>query len=600
LFNFGEFLTETEFVPVAFTDIAEFLGPAGLLVPNLNVLEPDAQPYCVLAIQPCGELAFSQTFVGNANHSQAIKKFFCFLQDAAVANVDLALSPEYSCPWKSLEDALTADLFPGAGKLWALGCESITPDELSALRQRHPDVIWICETPAAAPGKFLDPVCYFLKTQTNTGQDKRVVVIQFKTVPMGGGETFERNHIISGQRRYFLRNRQVDHVRFYTIICSEALEFEIDHARAVELTMHPAIIFHPQMVDDVRHAGMRKYRADLFRNTCSEHTEVFSLNWARKIKTPGGAPGQPPDNRKGNSAIYIKSQRFDRSDNAIKNNHALGIYYSRWKEHQSDLCIFNFEEYVFNLVNQKVIHVGATVQARRTGPTVIELKKWNAVTESWDVVAQADDGFQSFCQLYETPHLAPCLAEHLTPVDRERLLMLSAGTLDPVPDWHSVVRMQSFICEADERCKRLTFVQEESQASRDFRNDHIVRFIGLQTRVLANEANFPPNILDLRGNFSIACPAAATQFRFNLLNRQNNQNGATVIFLGVKPRSEAKEFYQRLRRGWGERDGKMREELTRRIVVAYSDTDGTLRMEHPVLGSFTDDSEMPSSISSAE
>jgi hypothetical protein len=73
-----------------------------------------------------------------------------------------------------------------------------------------------------------------------------------------------------------------------------------------------------------------------------------------------------------------------------------------------------------------------------------------------------------------------------------------------------------------------------------------------------------------------------------------------VIFLGVKPRSEAKEFYQRLRRGWGERDGKMREELTRRIVVAYSDPDGTLRMEHPVLGSFTDDSEMPSSISSAE
>ena len=600
MFNLGQFLTKTEFVPVAFTDIAEFLRPAKLLVPNLNVLEPDALPYSVLAIQPSGQIICNQTFVGNANRAQAIKKYFRFLQDAAVANADLVLSPEYSCPWKSLEDALAENLFPGAGKLWALGCESITPDELSALRQRHSDVAWICETPAAALGKFLDPVCYLLKTQTTAGLDKRVVVIQFKTVPMGGGEVFERDHIISGQRRYFLRNRQVDHVRFYTIICSEALEFEIDHARAVELTMHPSIIFHPQMVDDVRHAGMRKYRADLFRNTCSEHAEVFSLNWARKIQAAVGQPGQPVENRKGNSAIFMKSQRFDRSDTAIQNNHALGIYYCRWKEHQSDLCIFNYGEHVFNLVNQKVIHVGAAVQARRTGPAVRELKMWNAANESWDVVAQADDGFQALCQSYETPHLAPCLAEHSTPVDRERLLTLSAGTLDPVPDWHSVEKMESFICEADERSKRLTFVQEASPASRDFRSNHIDRFIRLQTHVLSDEANFPPNIIDLRGNFRIACPAAATQFRFNLLNRQNNQNGATVIFLGVKPRSEAKEFYQRLRRGWGERNGKMREELTRRIVVAYLDADGTMRVEHPGLGSFTDDSEMPSSISSAE
>jgi predicted amidohydrolase len=594
------FLTEIQFVPVEFTDIAEFLRPAGLLVPDLNVLEPNAQPYSVLAIQPCGQLAFNQTFVGNANRAQAIKKFFRFLHDAAAANVDLVLSPEYSCPWKSLEDALAGNLFPGAGKLWALGCESITPHELSALRQRHSDVAWICETPAAAPGKFLDPVCYLLNTQTDTGQDKKVVVIQFKTVPMGGGRMFERNNIISGQRRYYLRNRQVDHVRFYTIICSEALEFEIDHARAVELTMHPSIIFHPQMVDDVRHAAMRKYRADLFHNTCSEHTEVFSLNWAKKLRAADGETGQPAENGQGNSAIFMKSQRFDRSDNAITNNHALGIYYCRWNEHQSDLCVLNYEEYVFNLVNQKVIHVGAAVQARRTGPAVRELKKWNAANESWDVAVQADDGFQSFCESYETPHLAPCLVENATPVDRERLLTLSAGTLDPVPDWHSVERMQSFICEADERSKRLTFVQDTCPATRDFRNDHIVRFIELQTRVLANEATFPPNIVDLRGNYSIVCPAAATRFRFNLLNRQNNQNGATVIFLGVKPRSEAKEFYQRLRRGWGERDGKMREELVRRIVVAYLDADGTLRMEHPGLGSFTDDSETPSSISSAE
>jgi hypothetical protein len=586
-------------VPVAFTDIAEFLGHAGLLVPNFNVLVPDAQPYSVLAFQPGGQFTFSPALVGNANRDLSLGKFTAFLANAAATNVDLALTPEYSCPWQAIENALAAGHFPNVGKLWVLGCESITPNELSALSQRLPNIAWICEAPTVAPGKFLDPVCYLFTTETNAGVPKRVIALQFKTVPMGGGKTFERDNMLFGTRRYYLRNRDQDFLRFYTIICSESLEFGIDAARAVELIGHPSIIFHPQMVEDSRHPDMRKYRADLFAHACSAHAEVISLNWARELSYPNGANGLPNSIR-GYSALFMKSNRFDKSDNRIKNNHKLGAYYSRWRERQSDVCLLNYDEHVFHFVNQKAYLLGAAVQERRTGPEIRESKTWHATSNSWDNIAHAEDGFLALCQSYETEHLNFCLDQNATPADRERLLTLCAGTLDTVPDWHSVENIQSFISEADERSKRLTFVHDGSVDSRNFRNDHLTRFIGLQTVVLANPANFPPNIEDLRGNFIIAYPVAATQFRFNLLNRQNNQNGATVIFLGVIPRSEAKEFYQRLRTGWGKKDGKMREELVRRIVVAYLGADGTLRMEYPVLGSYTDDSEIPSSISNGE
>jgi hypothetical protein len=344
---------------------------------------------------------------------------------------------------------------------------------------------------------------------------------------------------------------------------------------------------------------MRKYRANLFAHACSAHVEVISLNWARELTFPDGEQGVP-NSTKGHSALFMKSNRFDKSDSRIRDNHRLGAYYSRWKEHQSDLCLLNHDEHVFYFVNQKAFLMGAAVQERRTGPEVRGLKAWNTNSNSWRAVASADDGFLELCQKYQTEHLNLCLDDHATPVDRERLLTLCAGTLNTAPDWHNVENIQSFVSEADERSKRLTFVHDENLDSRAFRNEHFVRFIELQTIFLSDQANFPPNIIDLRGNYKISFPTDATQFRCNVVDGTTGENGATVVYLGTQPASEAKLFYQRLRSGWGKRYGRMREELVRRLVVAYKDAQGIVRAEHPPLGSITDDSESPESISRTE
>lgn len=583
-------------MPVEFEDIAGVLAAHGLSVPNLNVLVPDADPYEVLAIQPAGKMSFEVDFIGNQNHELALKKFSDFLRLAKESNADLVLSPEYSCPWAALEAALLAGNVPAPGKLWALGCESITPADLTSLISRVPGLVWICETIQNGQGNFLDPVCYLLSTQTTQGVNRIAVIIQFKTLAMGGGEIFERDHMIRGTKRYFLRNGDHDHLRFYTLICSEALEFEINQARGGEFSQHPAIIFHPQLINDARHPGIRKYRADLFRHTCSDHVEVICLNWSREMRG-ANAPATAPLSIKGHSAVFLKSKRFDRSENAIKKNHSLGLYYSVWKEHETDLCILNFEEHVFLFSHQKVFLVGPAVQSRRTGPAIRELRTWDPQAESWNLTARADDGFSSLCASYQSPKLQPCLDELGAPVERERLLSLSAGTLEHSSDWYKVEKLKSFISEADERTKRLTFVHDCATASIEFRNEHLTRFIRLQTAFLERPNLYPPTIADLRDKLRIVFPRMDTNFRYNVTHSEIEKLGATVIFLGSQARAVAREFFDSLCRAWGGKDDRFCEELTRRIVVAFEDVaTGTIQAHHSAAPRVTDASEAPSSI----
>jgi hypothetical protein len=173
-------------VRIEFKDIAEPFAHKGLSLPTLNVLVPDARPYEVLVIQPSGLIDARANFVGHANRDLAIQKFSEFIDLAIAKAADLVLSPEYSCPWDVLKDCLRGGKFPALGKLWVLGCESITPTEFRDLVASFPDFTWVHEELPDTAGDFLGVVCYFLKTNSEAGLLKNVVVAQFKTVPMQG------------------------------------------------------------------------------------------------------------------------------------------------------------------------------------------------------------------------------------------------------------------------------------------------------------------------------------------------------------------------------------------------------------------------------
>lgn len=575
---------------VEFKDISEIFGNKGLKLPMLKLLVPDIEPYEVLAIQPFGPPTYRAGFVGNSDSQLATRQFSTFFELAVSKNADLVISPEYSCPWNVLTTAFNQGTLPQVGKLWALGCESITPVELEEMISNVPGLLWICETPPVNGRTFLDVVCYVLRTEKVSGEPVTVALLQCKTVPMAGAHTFERDNLILGTKRYFLRNRDRDFLRFYTMICSEALDFKFDEECAMQFEQHPPIIFHPQLVEDTRHAGMRTYRNDIFQHTCSNHLEVISLNWAHQKRD-----GEPPSIR-GNSGLFMKSDRFDRSDGKVCKNHSLGIYYSRWKSNETDLCLFNFDQHIFHFVTQKVKIVGRAVQDRRTGPEMLNLWDWKAATNTWTLCAMASDGFDPLCAAYGKGVLAGCLETHLTRIDQERLLTLSAGTFEVSPEWYYVKNMKCFIAEADERSKRLTFTQELNFDSRTFRNDHITRYIRLRNSILVNEVYFPPSIQDLKKDWQIIAPQEPDGFRFNAISKTTKKSGATLIFLGALPSGDARKFLDLVTRAWGTKQNTFREETTRRIVVWYEDASMQIKSEHNRIPEITDDSETPASI----
>lgn len=578
---------------IQFTAIAGSFTREELKLPNLNVLTPDGQSYEVLAIQPSGAIDARDDFVGHADRELACGKFKGFIDLAVEKNADLVLCPEYSCPWKVLKDALQNEIFPSERKLWVFGCESITPQEFREFVVSFPNIKWIHEDLPNSTRDFFGVVCYLLKTRSNNGDIKKVIVVQFKTFPMAGNDTSESDHLICGQTIYSLRN-QVDYARFVTIICSEALQFQLDNVNnisALEFNQHPHIIFHPQLSANPRHAGVRRYRFDLFHNYCSRELEIFTLNWARGFRI-----GMHNPSCYGGSGIFMKSDRFIRSDDRVHHNHQKGIYYCKWIENQTELCIFNFNEHIFNFRTYKNALIGPAVELRRHGPEMRTIWQWDDDNHAWLESENANDGFRELCDRYENPALTTSLDGGFNVVDRERLLTLSAGKLEPCLDWHRIEKLNSFIAESDERSKRLTFVHEQHTDSVEFRNEHLSRFNTLLNVILPNPALFPENIVDLAGNWGLQPPQASNEFRYNLVYKSRKVHGATVVFVGQRPLSDARKLRDKFVEAWKNRNNERGEEKTFRLVVWYQDVAGNILHVPQSSPTIFGDSELPTSI----
>lgn len=562
-------------------DIQNVFEERGLQIPKLNVLTPDSKLYDVLAIQPVGEIDANATFIGHTNRIVAEVKFSEFLRLALDKNCDLALSPEYSCPWQVLEAAIAQHSLPKMGKMWILGCESITRDQLHQFIVKHQNIEWITGDIPSGAGQFLDVLAYVTKAKSTAGDVKDVITLQFKTQPMGGNDTFERTHLVCGNLIYYWHN-PTDVIRLVSLICSDALEFDEAARAKCGFAIHPYIIFHAQLIQDPHHPDISAYRGQLFSQDVSKEVEVLTLNWARGFTLPLKEPS-----RYGGSAIYTKSPQFVTTDNRLEENHQKGLYYSHWHARRTELCLLSFNEHVFSFRMPKIRHNGPASSSQRTGPEMYSLLQWDCEKEAWLDSCHSDDGFAELCESFAEPTCDFCLASPNTAIDRERLFMISAGKLLASKDWHKVSCLTSYSAEMDECSKRITFTHEQAITSHDFRIHCLERYIKLRTTVLTNPANFPPNIQDLINNWSLQPPNAEDNFRFNLIS-PSGRSGATAIFVGGKPPSLVQQLKNELIRGWGKTPSQ-------RLVIWYEHR-GTILFTHPPLPDISDDSELPGSI----
>lgn len=180
-----------------------------LSIVELNALKPDDSLYTLMFMQPKEKILVSSEFIGNTDTASADAKHTKFLELAKSMDADLAMTPEYSCPWSVVEQCIGQGLLPGDGRLWVLGCEAIAPAKLHELEKRRHEVIWIHEkvSQGSATG-FLDPLCYFFQARNVQGDTKNVVVVQFKGQSMADPSNhLERDNLVRGTVRYVIRKR---------------------------------------------------------------------------------------------------------------------------------------------------------------------------------------------------------------------------------------------------------------------------------------------------------------------------------------------------------------------------------------------------------
>lgn len=514
--------------------------------PELLCLIQDAALYQTLLLQIREDISYSDTGIWITDQQRAREKFHSFFRLAAERRVELAVTPEYSCPWSVISDLIDEDRLPESQRLWIAGCESINAQSLSDFMDAHPQVVWICERELIEAHlrdqHFFDPVCLMLRTTDTEGNDTAVVIVQFKNEFFGGaGFEWEQQNIIRGTKFFVLSNRMAS-TKLVIQICSDAL-LQIDFNRVQDglFFNSPLLLIHIQLNQSPFQPSYKTYRNTIFASGAKDlNKEVICLNWARGVNA-----GDHRDwNVYGGSALYIKSEKLNLSDERFNSNHAFGLYYNNWHSRRSHIYFFGYNEQVYLLRNTKPSQLGADpTQFVRSGPQIIGLFHWH---DGWQPSEAADDGFAALCAslLNEAGDLS-CIAGNPLHLDVERLVELSLGSLDPAENWSFPEKLTAMKILDDETNNRTNFTHDPSLVQADARRQKLLRYGFLKNAIVADQSWMPHGLSDARLGYDPAL-APSQRYLLNLHSRSNNHKKGTGIYLGRETASKANSVRDRV------------------------------------------------------
>jgi hypothetical protein len=495
-----------------------------LKLPELEILYPDQLHYTVLTYQPEGKVTGGNTYVRNQDQSEAYSKCIKFFELAKKRNVSLAVTPEYSCPWSVIDLLLTEDKFPNDKKIWVIGAESITLDELNNFKNKFQSKYEVnYEDLEGKPGNFVDPVCYFFNTEDSQSWPKKMILIQFKTVPLGDSpDHFERDNLILGSKIYQFEGRSAQSIIFSTLICSDVLNITKEQLDPV---LTRSLILHIQLNKNPRSETYSLYRKFCL-GTKNPDCDVITLNWAENVFC---AETNPQNwNNIGGSGIYFKTAELDKSDERINKNHHLGMYLTNFHVNRSYVYYFNFKENVFFFRNLKVFqHYNSAQGAGRSGPEMLNVYSWSSA--DWTEQQQLDDGFiMALSEVKGSFSAIRNLANR--PIDIERHLSLSTG-LAKDEKWKSIEALKFFKIESLELIHRISFAQDKHPDVVADRNSYLSKYAVLE-QILKNQNYYPITIQDMFNDCYLSAPAG------NLIRNLMSDSGgapATVVYIGEHP-----------------------------------------------------------------
>ena len=516
-------------------------------MPEFAILRPDTAPYTTLMLQPSGVVVANGT-VHTVDRQLMRAKVLAFLELAQQTDSDLAICPEYSCPWDALEMALANRVIPKPGRLWVLGCEGIFPRDFLSKTTACGEATWIHEeevlNPDAARGYFLDPLCYVFTLDRGGCRGDVMIIVQFKGQDMSDPTgRYEPDGLIRGQIRPVLKNEDPNSIQLVSVICSDVLadlgqeDWFKDYTQSW-LVLHPQLCLHPR--DD----SYMAYRLGHFRRD-AENTEFLCANWARGLRIPS----RDETSLYGASALYTKAPRHRVPDAMIDHNHLRGMYYGWCWDHRTNVFPLNYDEHVFFFRNSKASLKGVEAAAQangRTGPEMINCYSWGSETESWVVDDPVDDGFWSMSEELGCT-FDRNLLEGLTALDKERFILLTAGEAEKPEHgvWHDVKALKSTVMDQRESLQTITFAHDPTPDADRIRSEVVERFDALVGMMKENSLVFPDCIDDLAGTSDLCYRREQDNYDFNLYSRTSTA-GATVAYVGAVGRSRAEAAFDRI------------------------------------------------------
>ncbi len=501
--------------------------------PMLRALNPNRDNYSVLLFQPRADVEADSLGVRHADAKFADMQFRSFLELAVDDRADLAITPEYSMPWTTLEAAVLTGTAPASGSLWILGCESTTLDELATFKERVKNAASVIHEPLTPlPNRFVNPVVYRFATTPNGSSSvgNLVIVVQFKTSPMGDKEDYEKNHLQTGDRIYYFGNG-TNQIRLATLICSDA--FDITDQFATDLYLRTLLI-HIQLNKSPRQTQFRQYR-DKFFQYHGDETEILCLNWAKGVNILCNGHRVPWIEVSG-SGWYSRPDKFDSDDANIKQNHEKGLYYTWWQDSKCHAQFFSYCPAVYSITASKVAyHAAMASQARRTGPVLTFTRTWDSDASQWINCETVDDGFSSIVSACGDASGDITSLAASNPLYAERALALSAGAI-PTNDWHSVQNLDSCFLDRTEVVRRVTACQDAHQDAKQFRT---LRLRTAHRLLAALEGQLPVALADLSGGFKFDWSPLSPHTNIVSSSAAVDGRRATVIYLGDQHSEES-------------------------------------------------------------
>ncbi|HQW95237.1 MAG TPA: hypothetical protein PLU58_05515 [Saprospiraceae bacterium] len=538
---------------------------------ELDVLKRDTQRNSLLLYQHKGDFFADGNRIGNVDQNIAQTKFLKVLEKARQDNSDLVLSPEYSCPVSIIKHIIaTDDIQPLTNKIWVLGGESITKEELGHLSDTNQENVLVhFEDDVLNTNKrYLDPLYYIFRGVHN-GLNKLIVLIQFKTRHMGvwSGDV-ERNNLIEGNNIYIIKNSNTS-VRLMSFICSEAMNVRTDLTQQIKNDIlwddMPFLIFHPQINPDPSHQNFVDFRKFILE---AEKKEVISLNWGVGTFFNGNNWYSARGNT-ARSGIFFKTDELNYENNRVIRNHKKGLFFLHINKNKF-VYYFDGVPELFHIENPPVhINEGEPPQRRREGPEVIEIYCFDNAASTFNLIQAIDD---KHLQFFIDRGIANKFLLNVdnSIVDKERLINISTGKVTGKLEskWCDVIYLNSFnLKEADECNCRMTYVEDTYVSSETIRSLNCANLIELDQAILPDKSQYPESIKDLTHYnifLSYSLEASTYKYKYNLTNDNGEIRKATICYLGNVSASQVKNTYDELQKLFEEgTEGK------RRIVVFY-------------------------------